>query len=275
MLDERKMLLTHVTNLRNSVSYETFAGLFSPFPPLTEQTAIANYLDAKSEQINRFIEKKQKLIALLKEQKQAVVNELLSSNSDSWPFVKLKYILSEVNERSDSGTEELLSLSKYQGVIPKSKLEERAGGAMSLIGYKKVSYNNIVVNKMQASNGIIGVSKVEGITSPDYSIYKVKSNKYSPDFIGYTLVQPHMLAEYKRVSTGVMDGYIRLYTDDLFDIKIAIPSLNKQLDILRKIDEATIQINLTINQVEREVEKVKELKQSLIAEVVTGRIKVA
>jgi len=56
MLDERKMLLTHVTNLRNSVSYETFAGLFSPFPPLTEQTAIANYLDAKSEQINRFIQ---------------------------------------------------------------------------------------------------------------------------------------------------------------------------------------------------------------------------
>ena len=47
MLDERKMLLTHVTNLRNSVSHETFAGLFSPFPPLPEQTAIANYLLTK------------------------------------------------------------------------------------------------------------------------------------------------------------------------------------------------------------------------------------
>jgi type I restriction enzyme S subunit len=274
MLDERKMLLTHVTNLRNSISYETFAGLFSPFPPLTEQTAIANYLDAKSEQINRFIEKKQKLIALLKEQKQAVINELLSNSSNNWPLVKLKFLLTEVNERSETGMEELLSLSKYQGVIPKSKLEERAGGAESLVGYKKVYYDNIVVNKMQASNGIIGVSKVEGITSPDYSIYKVKSNEFTPDFIGYMLVQPHMLAEYRRVSTGVMDGYIRLYTDDLFDIKIAIPKKSEQLDVLRKIDQATTQINLTINQVESEVDKVKELKQSLIAEVVTGRIKV-
>jgi hypothetical protein len=54
-----------------------------------------------------------------------------------------------------------------------------------------------------------------------------------------------------------------------------MPGKSQQLDVLNKIEQATTQINLTIKQVEREVAKVKELKQSLIAEVVTGRIKVA
>ena len=95
---------------------------------------------------------------------------------NDWDVCKLKFLLDEVNVRSKSGNEELLSLSKYQGIIPKNSLDERSDGASTLVGYKKVFKETLVINKMQATNGLLAISKIEGITSPDYSIYKTKNN---------------------------------------------------------------------------------------------------
>ena len=85
----------------------------------------------------------------------------------NWQLKKLKFLLDEVNIRSETGDETLLSLSKYKGVIPKDSLDERAGSASTLVGYKKVFKHNLVINKMQAVNGLLAVSELEGITSPE------------------------------------------------------------------------------------------------------------
>lgn len=77
---------------RLQLSDNQFLDLKIPLPPLPEQTAIANYLDAKTEQINRFIEKKEKLIALLKEQKQAVINDVFAECKRKYPNLRLKYL---------------------------------------------------------------------------------------------------------------------------------------------------------------------------------------
>lgn len=200
--------------------------------------------------------------------------EWLGEIPEHWGVLKLKFILKERNIRSKTGDELLLSLSKYQGVIPKANLEERVGQAENLIGYKKVEYNDLVINKMQAVNGLIGVSKLTGITSPDYSIYFLAHEKMSIDFIGYLLTHPIYLAEYKKVVTGVMDGFIRLYTDDLFDIKISFPSLEEQKRIVKYIESESQKINKTIITIEKEIVALKEYRQSLISNAVTGKIKV-
>ncbi|UQG62246.1 restriction endonuclease subunit S [Marinobacter sp. M3C] len=186
-----------------------------------------------------------------------------------WNVSRLKNLLSEVNERSETGTEKLLSLSKIKGVVPRSSLEGRAGGAASLVGYKKISEGQLVINKMQAVNGLLAVSNLSGITSPDYSVYNVMSMKVSMKFVGYLLIQPELLAEFKRRITGVMEGFIRLYTDDLFNIKVILPPLQEQNRIVNFLDRKIDRIDKAINVKEQQVTLLNERKQILIQNAVT------
>ena len=196
--------------------------------------------------------------------------EWLGEIPSEWEVQRIKFLLTEVNERSETGAEELLSLSKYAGVVPKSSLEERAGQANTLIGYKKVLNDHLVVNKMQAVNGLLAVSKINGITSPDYAVYKSKNkcvlNIY---FLNYLLLQPEYLDEFKKRVTGVMEGFIRLYTDDLYDIKAILPPSRIQTGIVNFLDQKTTQIDQAIKIKEKQAALLEERKQILIKNAVS------
>ena len=272
---------------------DDFFRIESILPPLPEQTAIAAFLDRKTALIDQAIDIKQKQIELLKERKQILIHkavtrglnpnvkmkdsgvEWIGEIPEGWEVKRLKYLLDEYNVRSIDGKEELLSLSKYFGVVPKSSLEERAGQAESLIGYKKLNPDDLVINKMQAVNGLIAVSKISGITSPDYSIYHSKNNKIlNINYLGMLILQPNYLAEFKRRVTGVMEGFIRLYTDDLYDVYSCLPPINEQNDIMEFINNIKKKIANAISLKEQEIEKLKEYKATLINSAVTGKIKV-
>ncbi|WP_299799190.1 restriction endonuclease subunit S [uncultured Maribacter sp.] len=273
--------------------FKDFGELLLSFPPLPEQTKIAQFLDDKTTKIEDAIAIKKQQINLLKERKQILIHKAVTRGLDDsvtlkdsgvewigeipehWEVKKIKYLVDEVNIRSTTGEEELLSLSKYKGVIPKSSLEERAGQANSLIGYKKVFENCLVINKMQAVNGLIDVSKLEGITSPDYSVYKSKDSKILDiNYLNSLVNQIEYLAEFKKRVTGVMDGFIRLYTDDLYDIKIHLPPLSEQKEISAYIETASRKIETAIGLKQQEIDRLKEYKSSLINGVVTGKVRV-
>lgn len=186
-----------------------------------------------------------------------------------WQLKKLKFLLDEINIRSETGDETLLSLSKYKGVIPKDSLDERAGGAFTLVGYKKVFKHNLVINKMQAVNGLLAVSELEGITSPDYSVYSAKDNSVNIHYIAFLLNQPEYLAEMKKRVTGVMEGFIRLYTDDLYDIKGILPSIKEQNCIVDFLQKKLVEIDQAIAIKEQQIALLNERKQIVIQKAVT------
>jgi type I restriction enzyme S subunit len=293
-VDKDKRLRPLYTGLRNTISKDNFFAFKAFVPPLPEQTAIAAFLDNKTAKIEGAITQKEKMIALLKERKQIIIQnavtkgldpnakmkdsgvEWIGEIPDVWEVKRLKFLLNELNIRSETGAEELLSLSKYSGVIPKSSLEERAGGAESLVGYKIVKENHLVINKMQAVNGLIAVAKISGITSPDYSIYFVKDESVlNINYLCQLILQPQYLAEFKRRVTGVMEGFIRLYTDDLYDVTISLPPIQEQTAIVAHIETQSTKIDKAIKLQEQQIEKLKELKSTLIDSAVTGKIKVS
>lgn len=262
-------------------------------PSLEEQTAIANFLDEKTTKIDRAIALKEKMIVLLKERKQIIIQNAVTKGLDPnvklkdsgvewigeipkhWEVKRLKFLLNEFNVRSTTGIEELLSLSKYKGVIPKSSIEERSGGAESLIGYKIVKPRQLVINKMQAVNGLLAVSRIHGITSPDYGVYySKKENRLDVDYLEHLLLQVDYLAEFKRRVTGVMEGFIRLYTDDLFGISIHLPPVEEQTSIIQHIKTISDKIEHSISIQEKQIEKFNEYKATLIDSAVTGKIKI-
>lgn len=281
MLDERKMLLTHVTNLRNSVSYETFAGLFSPFPPLTEQTAIANYLDAKTEQINRFIAKKEKLIKTLREKIDVIVQsvEVVQLNdSNFWPTIpkmwrveKAKRIFIERNIKNKS-SEALLASTQDRGVLPKDMCSENfVTPAGDLSGLKLVCENDFVIS-LRSFQGGIEYSPYRGIISPAYTIFNLREQYESPwmtQYYKYLFKTPQFISLLNTAITGIRDGK-NVNWVDFAELPIPIPTED---DVKMMMDDF-IRFEELVKVFEVEKQKLNEFKNSLIAEVVTGKIKV-
>ena len=112
-----------------------------------------------------------------------------------WNVIRNKYIFSETNNKSESGEETLLSVSQYTGITRKKDRKLSGKGlltnAESLVGYKIVEKNNLVMNIMLAWNGSLGISKYEGIVSPAYCIFEVEEN-YNPWYFHYLLRIMHI-----------------------------------------------------------------------------------
>src|SRR5437762_9534550 len=92
-----------------------------------------------------------------------------------WGVRRLKYLLRERDQRSADGSEQLLRVSQYTGVTERRSLDggdTQDSRAESLIGYKLVNPNDLVVNIMLAWNGSMGVSPFGGIASPAYCVYR-------------------------------------------------------------------------------------------------------
>lgn len=188
-----------------------------------------------------------------------------------WDIQRIKYVFSEVNTKSLDGSGELLSVSQYTGVTKRAdgfSDNEYITNAESLSGYKEVKKGDLVSNIMLAWNGSLAFSSLNGITSPAYSVYRLKNSGYERYF-HYLLRTEMYKAEYKRKSTGVVDSRLRLYTEDFFDIWTILPTDNDKKAIANFLDEKTTKIDEAIAIKEKQIELLKERKQIIIQQAVT------
>ncbi|WP_343585527.1 restriction endonuclease subunit S [Flavobacterium sp.] len=188
-----------------------------------------------------------------------------------WEIIRIKHLFKEINERSFDGSEDLLSVSQYTGVTNKTeRLEEGVmlTNASTLEGYKKVSKNDLVSNIMLAWNGSLGFSPFDGITSPAYSIYRLKTNDINRYF-HYLLRTELYKSEFKRNSSGVIESRLRLYTDDFFRIESILPPIEEQNIIANFLDDKTAKIEQAIILKQKQIELLKERRQILIHKAVT------
>lgn len=171
--------------------------------------------------------------------------EWLGEIPENWELKRFKFLFKEINERSNDGSEDLLSVSQYTGVTKKSDKVEDGDlltTASTLEGYKKVCQNDLVINIMLACNGSLGFFPYDGITSPAYSIYRLKKGN-SERFFHYLLRSQIYKSEFKRKSSGVIESRLRLYTDDFFAIWSILPSPSEQTAIAKFLDDKTVKID--------------------------------
>ena len=197
--------------------------------------------------------------------------EWLGDMPAHWEVRRLKYLLQERDTRSADGREQLLRVSQYTGVTQR----KRADGddapdtrAESLIGYKCVEYNDLVVNIMLAWNGSMGVSQFCGIASPAYCVYRFLAGVH-PWFFHYLLRSSFYMAYIKTASTGVVDSRLRLYTDDLYRLYALVPPLSEQTAIVRYLDHAYERIRRYVSGKQKLIRLLEEEKQAVIHRAVT------
>lgn len=272
-----------------NISQSKIKNQFYYRPQLSEQKVIANFLDSKCSEIDAISADIQKEIETLEQYKRSVITEAVTKglNPDvkmesvniqyivkkpsNWGILRLKYVLTEQKARTMTGAEDLLSVSQYKGVILATDNIMRTMQAASLKGYRIVHIGDLVFNKLNPGLARFGASDYNGITSPDYAVYKANPRIAYAKYLEYILKTERYVSEYKRQSTGVGDGFSRLYTYQLYEIKVALPPIDEQKEIIDYLQSICYKIETAIQEKKKQVDILNAYKKSLIYEYVTGK----
>ena len=259
-------------------------------PTTKEQTSIATYLDTQCAKIDEIIAQAKNSIEDYRQWKASIIYEAITKGLDQnielkdsgiewigeipadWAIIRVKNLLTEINDRSGSGLEQPLSMSQSLGVVPSSMIAV-ANPATSYIGAKIVQPNDLVFNKLKAHLGVFAVSSFTGLVSPDYAVYRA-NERVDPKFLEYLFKTPNCIQEFKKYITGVGAGLSRLYTNDLFNIKVALPVVSVQRHIVEYLNGFCSQADALIYEKQSLIDDLEAYKNSLIYEVVTGKRRV-
>lgn len=265
------------------------ANLCFPMPNRLEQESIVRYLDTKCAQVDTLIANVQEQIEKLKAYKQSLITEVVTKGlaptvpmKDSgvewigeipahWEIKRGKVLFGESDARSTDGSEELLTVSQYTGITPRSQKNVNMFEALTLEGYKLCDVGDIAANTMWLWAGAIGVSAYSGVISPSYNVYRQKAENFVPSYLDCLLRAPMLVQEYASRSTGIRASRLRLYPKDFLDIMFPVPPVDEQQDIMSVLSEKFAAVDKLIAIKKSKIEKLEQYKKSLIYEYVTGK----
>ncbi len=184
-------------------------------------------------------------------------------------MMRAKNLLQEVDIRSETGTEEMLSVSHITGITPRREKKVTMFEAESTEGYKICEIGQIAANTMWTWQGAIGVSSFYGIVSPAYNVYKQRGSSYDYRYLDILLREKHLVNEYRCNSTGLRPSRLRLYADKFLCISLPLPPPDEQTQIVRYLDAMTAKINKLIRAKKKQIALLHEQKQAIINQAVT------
>ncbi len=260
-----------------------------PMPPMARQVEIADMLEHETRTIDDLIEEKASFVTLLREKRVAEISHLVRRGDSvsledtgiewrglapaSWTRSKLKALFKQVKRQ---GFDDLTVLSVYRdyGVIEKNSRDDNINKTPeNLSTYQLVEAGDLVINKMKAWQGSMGISKYRGITSPDYIVMTPRTDANSRYLHHYLRARP-MPWVYRQISNGIRTDQWRLEPEKFLDLPIFLPSSDEQGKIADAIDRETARIDGLIMETERSIALLKEKRAALITAAVTGKIDV-
>ena len=264
-----------------------------------EQQKIASFLDKKTAEFDTIIEKKQSLITKLTEAKKSLISEVVTGKKEVQVIGnKYQVISRNEEEMKDSGVEwlgkipkewevkRLKNVSKLtMGQSPDSEsiIEDNNGmpfyqgktefGKLYPIpknycnAPKKIANLEEILISVRAPVGDLNLTNSICCIGRGLASIESKINKM---FLFYLL----NIAKKELVSYATGSTFEAISTEQLKNIKISTTSNQEQQKIASFLDEKTAKIDSTIEKINLQIEKLKEAKQSLISEAVTGKIEV-
>ena len=286
-----------------NISQDLVKSLRFPFPPLSEQTAIAAFLDRKTALIDQAIDIKQKQIELLKERRQILINkavtrglnpnvkmkdsgvEWIGEVPEGWEVKRLKYVLNGKLKygANESGIEYDISLPRYVRITDFGNDGELSEDSKLSLSWKQG-------NAYLLKDGDILFARSGATVGKTYQFKKAMSIEDNYCYAGY-------LIKAEANEDEILSDFLYLYTNSfLFNkwkesifikatienigadkysvLPVIVPTLGEQIKILEKYKLDNQKISTAITLKEQEIEKLKEYKGTLINSAVTGKVKV-
>ncbi|KAB2893824.1 MAG: restriction endonuclease subunit S [Bacteroidetes bacterium] len=276
---------------RFGLSQQAIKEAYFLVPPKEEQIAIVKFLDAETGKIDTLIREFGSFHEFIIQKRQALVShavirgvksdasfadtgfEWIGEIPNHWHLEFTRWLLPEVDERSVTGEEELLTVSHITGVTLRSEKDVNMFEAESNEGYKLCQPGDLVINTLWAWMGAMGVAFQEGIVSPAYHVYRHQGD-YDPQYLDYLVRLPNFAKEVARYSKGVWSSRLRLYPDEFYKIVLPVPPLDEQREIVAYLDKEIAKLDELSKAVQETIELLKERRSALIAAAVTGKIRV-
>ena len=282
----------YAKSVRYTINYDIFKALKTPVPPRAEQDQIVRFLDWKVSQIDRLIAGYQKEIELLKERRVTIIDRAVTKGIDpevdymtpkaewmgavpaQWKSCRMKNIFTEINIRSIDGSEPHLSMSQKKGLITDEEMKERRLLSENYIGGKVCEKDDLVLNRLKAHLGVFALAPQKGVVSPDYTVLRLKQDMVIPKYAEYLLKSNACRKELRIRVRGIVEGFWRLYTEDLGAIPVCLPDLPEQAEILNYISFHEKRIDAAIEGIDHQISLLREYRTRLICDAVTGQIDV-
>ena len=248
-------------------------------PDLEEQQAIADYLDRETAKLDALIAAKERLLDLLAEKRRALITyavtrglnpdvsmrdsgvEWLGEIPAHWEVEFVRWLFTEINERSTTGEEELLTVSHITGVTPRSEKEVYMFMAESLEGYKICQPGDLIINTLWAWMGAMGVAVQKGVVSPSYHVYR-PTVQLKPRYVDYLVRMPVFAKEVTRYSKGVWSSRLRLYPEEFFQIILPVPPIEEQYKIVTHLEKELSKLDRLQNALQKTIDFLQERRSS-------------
>ena len=289
--DLKKVFYGLGSGLRQNLDWRDLKYLPCLVPPPDEQRAIVRYLDHVDRRIRRYIGAKQKLVALLNEQKQAIIQQAVTRGLDPsvqlkpsgvewlgevpehWEVVLNQRIFQEEIRPHGGQTEVQLSLSQRDGLIATSAMQERSLQTSTYDNWKVTLPGDLVLNRFKAHLGVFFSSTLRGIVSFHYGVFVPRR----PLITKYFELLYHTDA-YKTIyagrSNGMTVGLQNLSNQNFYNVRSVVPPIQEQVEIVAFAEKATERLNDAIQNARREIALLREYRARLVADVVTGKLDV-
>jgi type I restriction enzyme S subunit len=260
-------------------------------PCETEQGAIATFLDHETAKIDALIAEQQRLIELLQEKRQAVIShavtkglnpdapmkdsglEWLGEVPEHWAKVRLRTLFRQ-EKRQDHPVHQVLSVYRDFGVIPKDSRDDNFNKTPENLSlYQLVNQNDLVINKMKAWQGSLGISPFIGITSPDYIVFTSRHHEF-PGYLHFLLRSSAMVSLYRSISNGIRPAQWRIEPTNFLDLPVFLPPFEEQQHIASRINNECSNLDALTSESETSIHLLQERRSALISAAVTGQIDV-
>ncbi|MED1818506.1 restriction endonuclease subunit S [Bacillus subtilis] len=262
------------------------------FPDILTQKKIVNYIEYNVSEIDDLLIKKHQLINLLEQQRQSIITEAVTKGlnlnvkmKDSgvewigeipeyWEVnkIKFKFDIRKVIQPTENPT--VLSLTQ-RGLKIKDLNDFSGQHADSYDKYQKVEIKDYVMNGMDLLTGYVDCSRFEGVTSPDYRVFRIKDNTECHDYYLRYFQMCYFSKIFYGHGQGVSNfGRWRLQTDVFKEFPIPVPPKDEQFKVSEFLKAKEMKIDKALELINLDIEKLKEYRKSLIYEAVTGKIDV-
>lgn len=290
--------VTYATTVKHLSVNDIYNSVF-PIPPITEQKAIAEWIDVKCGEIDKLIATQQRRIELLQELRQSIITRAVTRGinpnaplRDSgidwigqipshWEIKKTSLIYNNIG----SGTTPTSSNPDYytengdgfywlqtgdlnDGDIT-STSKQVTKLAVNECNLKFFPVDSVVIAMYGATIGKVGLLKIKTATNQACCVLPY-SNRVVPkySFFLYQAAKTPMLVE------AIGGGQPNISQDIIKKLRVPLPPLSEQREIVAHIERETAKVDHALQQAERQIELLQELRQSVITEVVTGKRKV-
>ncbi len=275
--------------------------ILMPVPSLKEQKAIASFLDQKTAEIDDLIADKEKLIELLQEKQQVIITEAVTKGlnpnvkmkdsgikwigeiPEHWEVKRIKYLATVNPSKSEVRhlpPEQEVTFIPMEKIVATGKVDYSITNTVENLidGYTYFRDGDIIMAKVTPcfENGNIAIVNglLNGIGFGTTELHVLRcNNKCYNKFLFYYLQSDVFKSKGISEMYGVA-GLKRIPTDFVLNYKLGIPDYQEQKQITLYLDTIVDKINTLISDIQTQIDKLKEYRQSIISEAVTGKIKI-